>query len=171
MSLAPAFSIVLFALVTAACSDKRPIPGMGKDSSALILPTDSFPPHEHDTVDPPKGSWETGAVPEALEAAGLGPVSYEGTVRLRFLGPVGTRLRVPGAEIQVYIYADALARARETDLIDSVKVAPVNGHADWTMPPSIIVVNNVALIVLTRDEFLRRRIHAAVREHPVSAGR
>ena len=81
------------------------------------------------------------------------------------MGPQGMRLVLPGAEVQVFIYADALARARDTDRIDSTKVAPVTTHVDWIMPPSIIVINNAALIVLTRDETLRKQIHAAVRLH------
>ena len=141
---------------------------MGKDSSALIVSADSLPPHEHDTIDAPKGSWEARDVREALEVAGLGPITDEGSVRLPFMGPDGIRLRFPGAEVQVYIYSDALARARETDLVDSVKVAPVKGHVDWRMPPSIIVINNAALIVLTSNDLLRKRIHAAVRRYKVT---
>lgn len=144
---------------------------MGKDSPPLIPSDDSLPPHEHDSIDAPKGTWEARDVREALEARGLGPVTDEGSVRLPFMGPDGIRLRMPGAEIQVYIYADALARARETDLVDSVKVAPARGHVDWRMPPSIIVINNAALIVLTADDSLRKRIHAAVRKHRVTGGR
>lgn len=166
-----ALLLALLMTLSAACTEKTPSPSTGDTSPAGSTSSDtSFPPHEHDTIDAPGGVWVTQAVIGALESSGLGPVREEGIVRLPFLGPVGTRLTLPGAEIQVYLYADALARARETDLIDSVKVAPTGGHVDWRMPASIIVINNAALIVLTSDNLLRRRIHAAVRRHDPNQG-
>ena len=155
---------MLFAI--AGCSD-RPR-GLSTHDTALgqtSLNDTIFAPHEHDTIDAPRGVWTVDAIVGALERRGLGHVQRKGTIRQPFLGPAGALLEIPGAEIQVYLYADALARARETDLIDSLKVAPRRTHVDWRMPASIIVINNAALIVLTNDENLRKRIHAAVRLH------
>lgn len=157
----------LFMLFTAgACNEKVASKSNGDSTMNVAAATDAvFPPHEHDTIDAPKGVWSTEAVVGALESRGLGPVTIQGRVQQPFIGPVGTGLHLPGADVQVYLYADALARARETDLIDSLKVAPRGTHVDWRMPASIIVINNAALIVLTNDETLRKRIHAAVRLH------
>lgn len=135
------------------------------DSAEVPNRSAATAPHEHDTIDPGKGVWTTQAVIGALRSRGLGPVTVYGPIRIPFLGPSGTRLHLPQGEIQVYVYADALARARETDLIDSITVAPIGRHVDWRLPPSIISVNNAALIVLTRDSAFRKRVHAAVRLH------
>lgn len=164
-AIATAAFLSLLMVLASGCGDRPSIQKTGRVSSARSIPVDGFPPHEHDTIDAPEGVWDARAVRGALKAAGLGPVSDQGLVRLPFLGPDGTRLAIPGAEIQVYAYADAVARARETDLIDSLKVAPADGHVDWRMPASIIVTNNAALIVLTSDDVLRKRIHAAIRLH------
>ncbi|MEO7503225.1 MAG: hypothetical protein ABIW94_11360 [Gemmatimonadaceae bacterium] len=171
ISFASGIFLALSLVMASGCRDQKSDPESSNTSSSRVGPADSFPPHEHDTIDAPKGVWESRTVRGALEAAGLGPVSDDGVVSLAFLGPEGTRFGVPGAEVQVYIYADAIARSRETDLIDSLKVAPARGHVDWRMPPSIIVMNNAAVIVLSSDEVLRKRIHAAVRLHDVRQSR
>jgi hypothetical protein len=172
MSLVAATFLAMIVIAAPGCRDQKSSPEKNEDlSSTQGAPASSFPPHEHDTIDAPKGVWEVRAVRRALEVASLGPVSDDGVVHLPFLGPEGTRLGLPGAEVQVYIYADALARARETDLIDSLKVAPASGHVDWRMPASIIVTNNAAVIVLTSDDLLRKRIHAAVRLHDARQNR
>jgi len=164
-----AFSV---SMASSACSDRQSSPARSKTETTQISSDSSvFPPHEHDTIDAPKGVLEVNDVRARLEKAGIAPVSEEGGVRLAFLGGEGSRLVFPAGEILVYIYADALARARETDLIDSVRVAPAGGHVDWRMPASILVLNNVALVVLTNDEGLRKRIHAAVRQHDLGQRR
>jgi hypothetical protein len=159
-------SIALLAMLSAACDDQKRSSRIETGMEVQVGDT-SFAPHEHDTIDAPRGVWTFGDVIRTLRSNGLQPLTVDGPVQQRFMGPVGTRLSIPGAEVQVYIYADALARARDTDLVDSMKVAPRTMHADWRMKPSIVVINNAALIVLTDDETLRRRIHAAVRLHPL----
>ena len=156
----------LMVLASAACRDtpRNPSPRESVAERRANRDTNDVP-HEHDTIDAPRGVWSTRSVIGALVSNGLGPVKFDGVVHQPFIGPGGSRLRIPGAEIQVYVYADALARARDTDLIDSVKVAPRRLHVAWRLPASIIPVNNAALIVLTADSSLRRRIHAAVRLH------
>ncbi len=171
ISFASGVFLALSLVMASGCRDQKSDPESSNTSSSRVGPADSFPPHEHDSIDAAKGVWESRTVRGALEAAGLGPVSDDGVVRVPFLGPEGTRFGLPGAEVQVYVYADAIARSQETDLVDSLKVAPAGGHVNWRMPPSIIVVNNVAVIVLSSDEVLRKRIHAAVRQHDIRQDR
>lgn len=70
---------------------------------------------------------------------------------------------MPNGELQAYVYADAGALSRDVDVLDTVRVAPPTMMIEWRMPPSLIVSNNLALILLTRDPELRKQITGAVR--------
>ncbi|MEO7503227.1 MAG: hypothetical protein ABIW94_11370 [Gemmatimonadaceae bacterium] len=61
----------------------------------------------------------------------------------------------------MYIYGDAGALARDTDRLDTVGAAPPNMTVSWIMPPSLVVANNLALILLTREDELRQRVRRA----------
>lgn len=104
------------------------------------------------------------AVKERLIAVGFQPVDA-GPVRQPFLGPTGRTYRIKGGEMQAYIYGDAVALAREVDKLDTLRVAPPTMMVEWTMPPSLIVANNLAVILLTRDEKLRERVRSALKAY------
>lgn len=104
------------------------------------------------------------AVKERLIAVGFQPVDA-GPVRQPFLGPTGRTYRINGGEIQAYIYGDAIALAREVDKLDTLRVAPPTMMVEWTMPPSLIVANNLAVILLTRDKQLRVRLRKALKPY------
>ena len=107
--------------------------------------------------------WTLANVEEALRKNGLNPVTA-GSVRQPFLGGEGALYRIGPAELQVYLYADAGAVARDTDLLDTARVAPPTMQVSWRMPPTLIVDNNMAAILLTRDDALRKRIRTAFKE-------
>lgn len=91
------------------------------------------------------------------------PVTDARPVRQPFLNVAGTVLRVAGAELQVYVYGDAVACGRDTDARDTARVAPPTTMITWRTRPSLVTSNNLAAIVLTTDEALRHRISAALR--------
>ena len=64
-------------------------------------------------------------------------------------------------EIQVYVYRSAAARNRDTSQLDPQRIAPPGVSPTWLMPPSLVVDGNLALIVLTRNEELRKKLAAA----------
>lgn len=116
-----------------------------------------------DTVAAQHETWSLAALSARLRGAGLTADVAGGTVRQPFMSVAGTLLLVGDAEVQAYIYADALARARDTDQLDTARVAPPNTMITWTAPPTLVIDNNLALIVLARDRALARRIRNAVR--------
>ena len=115
------------------------------------------------TVDARPLLWDSHAVVTRLSAAGLLP-EPQGEIRQPFLGAPGTTVRLAGgaAEIQVFIYGDAGAVGRDTKGLHPTRVAPATMQITWIMPASLVVDNNLAAIVLTRDEALRMRIRAAL---------
>ena len=112
--------------------------------------------------------WTLTNLEEALRKNGLNPVRG-GSVRQPFLGGEGVLYQMGQADLQVYLYADAGAAARDTDPLDTTRVAPPTMQISWRLPPTLIVDNNMAAILLTRDAGLRRQIRAAIeRSHRVS---
>lgn len=99
-----------------------------------------------------------------LRTAGFNPQVGE-QVEQSFLGVPGTLLRLPEAELQVYTYSDRVARAGDTASLDTARVVPPTMRITWIMPASLVTVENVAVIVLTRDEVLRTRIRNALTTH------
>ena len=55
--------------------------------------------------------------------------------------------RRPGRNLQVFIYGDAAARGRDTDRLDTVRVAPPNTMVTWKEPASLLMNNNLAVVV------------------------
>ena len=131
--------------------------------------SDSVPPPPPAVVTRPKDTvagagrlqWTLTNLEDALRNNGLNPIRG-GSVRQPFLGGEGVLYQIGQADLQVYLYADAGAVARDTDPLDTTRVAPPTMQISWRMPPTLIVDNNMAAILLTRDAGLRRQIRAAI---------
>jgi hypothetical protein len=115
-----------------------------------------------DTVGSGSINWTLSDLQRRLSGVGLEPVAA-GEVRQPFMGGPGMRYEVDGGELQAYIYADAGAVARDTDRLDPATVSPPTMMISWKMPPTLIVSNNLALILLTSDPQLRKKIRDAVK--------
>jgi hypothetical protein len=107
--------------------------------------------------------WTLANLEETLRKSGLNPVR-RGRVAQPFFGGEGILYQIGLAELQVYLYADAGAVARDTDPLDTTRVAPPTMQVSWRMPPALIVDNNMAAILLTRDRALRQKIRAAIKK-------
>ena len=105
--------------------------------------------------------WTLTNLEQALRKNGLNPIRG-GSVRQPFLGGEGVLYQMGPADLQVYLYADAGAVARDTDPLDTTRVAPPTMQISWRMPPTLIVDNNMAAILLTQDAGLRRKIRTAI---------
>ncbi len=113
--------------------------------------------------------WSLGNLEMALHRAGVTAVR-NGPIKQPFLGPPGMAYRLPGGELQAYVYADAVALGRDTDGLDTTSVSPPTMKINWVMPPSLITENNLALILLTRDPRLKQRISRAIEAKAVHGG-
>lgn len=117
-----------------------------------------------DTIPWPPVQWTADTVRVALEESGLGPAQVLGTIHQPFMRAPAMVIAVPGATLQVFIYGDAAARGRDTDRLDTVRVAPPNTMVTWKEPASLLMNNNLAVVVLTRDAAVRHRIRDALEE-------
>lgn len=115
-----------------------------------------------DTVSPYEGVWDLATVRGHLARAGVA-TTEAGDVRQPFMGARGVRLRGGSGEMQVFIYADAGARARDTDRLDSTAlVLPATGGAEQSAA-SIVTANNLAVIVVGPDSALLRTVTGVLR--------
>ena len=115
-----------------------------------------------DTIGSGSINWTFAALHSALSNSGLHPIE-SGRVRQPFLGAGGMRYQLNGGELQAYIYGDAGAVARDTDRLDTATLSPPEMMIHWRMSPTLIVSNNLALILLTNDKELRARVRDAVK--------
>lgn len=122
-----------------------------------------------DTVAAAPRQWTAGGVDSALERMGA-QARPAGTVRQPFLSVPGTRFVLAAGELQVYLYGDAAARGRDTDVLDSARAAPRTMQILWRMPPTLITNNNLAAVLLTRDSTTRQRVITALTAHDRATG-
>ena len=136
--------------------------GDGNRQNQVPPPPAATVAHPKDTAaGASRPQWTLANLEQVLRKNGMNPVR-EGAVRQPFMGGEGVLYRVGPAELQVYLYADAGAVARDTDPLDTARVAPPNMQVSWRMPPTLIVDNNMAAILLTSDDALRRQIRAVI---------
>ena len=127
----------------------------------------------HDTAAVHAVTWDVAKVEASLRDAGLAAAEASGVVRQPFMAVPGALLRlVPSAangasassrgEVQAFVYGDQVARARDTDRLDPVRVAPPAMMVSWRATPELIVDNNRAVIVLASDASIRERVRRAI---------
>ena len=115
-----------------------------------------------DTVSPYEGMWDLATVRGHLARAGI-TTTEEGEIRQPFMGARGTRLRGDRGELQVFIYADAGARARDTDRLDSNALVLPGGAGSDRGPAAVVTANNLAVIVVGRDSALLESVSGVLR--------
>lgn len=115
-----------------------------------------------DTVSPYEGVWDLATVRGHLAKAGVA-TTEEGDVRQPFMGARGYRLRGGSGEMQVFIYADAGARARDTDRLDSTALMVPTASGSGQAPAAIVTADNLAVIVVAPDSALLKTVTGVLR--------
>lgn len=108
------------------------------------------------------GRWDECNVRQRLERAGLAPQRVTGEVRQPFLRVPGIAYRVGRAELQVYLYDDAPALARDLARVDSVRVQGPDTTVSWSATPTLITSNNLAAILLSDHDTQIERVRLAL---------
>lgn len=109
-----------------------------------------------------RGQWRLCSVQDRLERAGLAPRLDPDTLRQPFLRVPGRRLQVGTAELQLFVYTDAAAAARDVAPLDTVRVAPAAMLVEWIAPPTLITSNNLVAILLSRNPRQIERVRNAL---------
>lgn len=115
----------------------------------------ALPPR--DSVSAHAPTWDLDLAVGALRSAGMRPV-VEGPVREPFFGVQGTLVNVPGAELELFVYGDAIAAGRDIDGLDTLTVSPRGRRVVWRKPPALVTSNNLVTIVLTESSAVRDQV-------------
>lgn len=129
------------------------------------------PPLKVDSVSPTMPPWNVARLQAALASLGIGTVAVAAPIHQSFMGVPGTILRLmqagrPVGDAQVFVYADAVSRGRDTDRLDSVRVSPRAAAIQWQYPPALVTSSNLAIVVLTSDPAVRATVRKAVSAPP-----
>ena len=163
----------------AGCGDARKAPSAA--DSVVVAPRRSAPVPivtvtplpAPDSVRAHALQWTGELVMDALASAGLSPL-VRGSTREPFMGIPGVLIDITGGEVEMFIYGDANAAARDVDQLDTLVVGPRGQHVVWRKPPALVNANNLVLIVLTADPAVRTRVRNAIDPpivHPPAEGR
>lgn len=110
------------------------------------------------------GRWDECNVRQRLERAGLAPQPITGEIRQPLFGVPGMGYRVGHAELQVYLYADASALAKDLARIDTVRVQgpDTTARVTWSATPTLITSNNMAAVLLSDQGTQIERVRLAL---------
>ena len=128
-------------------------------SIAVVYPESATVP-AHDTVDAHAANWTVDLVRGRLSSGGM-TTTVTGPVQSKHMSVPGTRVHVPGADLEVYIYSDANATAQDVDRFDKLMRMP-DGTLMWQKPPALITANNLVVLVLTPDPTVRENIRRVI---------
>jgi len=120
------------------------------------------------TMPPPGGTcpafglWQACSVEDRISRAGLAVNRREEGVRHDFMSVEGLVWETSRAEIQVFLYASEADRKRDTDLLDTVFVAPQGKRIMWRWPAQLVTSSNMAAIILSLNGRQAERIALAL---------
>jgi hypothetical protein len=115
----------------------------------------ALPPR--DSVSAHAPTWDLDLAVGALRSAGIRAV-VAGPVHESFFGVQGTLLNIPGAELELFVYGDAIAAGRDIDGLDMLTVSPHGRRVVWRKPPALVTSNNLVTIVLTANPAVREQV-------------
>jgi hypothetical protein len=111
---------------------------------------------------PTYGLWQACNVEDRISRAGLAVNRREEGVQHDFMSVDGLVWETSRAEIQVFLYASEADRKRDTDMLDTVFVAPEGRRVMWRWPATLVTSNNMAAIILSLNGRQAERIALAL---------
>jgi hypothetical protein len=153
-------------LAAAACSsDARQADGARADSAHGASVGASAPAAA--SVGPPtdagtNGLWSAGSLEKRLDLQGMAPRRLPAPIHHSFLAVAGTRYQLGNAELQVFIYEDSAAVARDVSRLDTVTVSPLAEPVQWPRKATLVINANLAAILLSENPLQIERVQRAL---------
>jgi hypothetical protein len=158
----------LLVLVAAVGCDRQSRPSAAAADSALAgLPRGAPDADADSTACPDTGLWAQCSVEKRLEDAGFVPRPDQDAPERRagFAAPV-LGYTLGRARLEVFIYGDAAAAARDLAALDTVRVAPPGERGDWGGPPHLMRSANLIAVLVTLNERQAERVQLALTAGP-----
>ena len=111
---------------------------------------------------PTWGLWQACSVEDRISRAGLAVNRKDKGVKHDFMSVEGLVWETSRAEIQVFLYASEADRKKDTDMLDTVFVAPQGKRIMWRWPAQLVTSNNMAAIILSLNGRQAERLALAL---------
>jgi hypothetical protein len=108
------------------------------------------------------GLWTIASIEKRLDLQGMVPRRLPAPVSYPFLTVPGTAYQLGNAELQVFIYEDAAALARDVSRLDTTTVSPREAPMQWPRKATLITNANLAAILLGENALQIERVQRAV---------
>jgi hypothetical protein len=159
-SLAGAALIAVFA-----CSgDAREADSLRADSAqrATVAASVAATKHPGRTDAGTNGLWDIVSLEKRLDLQGMVPRRIPEPVRHPFLAVPGTAYHLGNAQLQVFIYDDTAAVARDVSRLDTATVSPPSAPVLWPAKATLITNANLAAILLSDNAIQIERVQRAL---------
>jgi hypothetical protein len=144
-------------------SDSVAAPGLAAAPAGRPAP---IPAPGDSTACPEDGRWRLCSVVDRLEDAGLVPKKQEEPVKHEFFSVPGTAFKVARGDLEVFIYDDVAAVARDVAALDTVRVAPTGELGPWRTRPAFIRSANLIAVYVSMSETQIERVQLALGAGP-----
>lgn len=113
---------------------------------------------------PMEGLWTPCAIEDRLVHAGVVLEKQPEPAKYPFFSVPGVRYHVGSADHQllVFVYPSAQAREQDTAALDSATAAPPGTPVSWPEPPTLVVSNNLAAVILSLNDRTVERLALAL---------
>ncbi len=163
-------SIAIAWFVAAACASPEPdradsVTGDRAGAIATVPaaePRDSSVLSRADTMEGGLRLWNTANLEKRLDLQGMAPQRLPDPVRHSFLSVTGTAYTLGNAELQVFIYPNTAAAARDVAPLDTVSVSPPSERIAWGAKATLITNRNLAAILLSDNALQIERVQRAL---------
>lgn len=111
---------------------------------------------------PSTGKWDEALLTQRLVNAGLAPRADDSLPsHPNFtVSPIG--LRVGKAHVLAWIFADSVARKKQSEAIDTLTAIPRGQPNVWAEPPMFVVHNNLMAVLVGGSDRQRERVRLAI---------
>jgi hypothetical protein len=116
------------------------------------------------------GRWAVCSVLQRLDRAGLAPRRDSGTVAVRPLIQPAVRVHVGRSDMEIFVYADSAARARDAARLDRGKYISAAAQPTIRREATLIESANLLAILHSSDDHQRERVSDALTAGPPQPG-
>ena len=110
-----------------------------------------------------EGDWRSCSIEKRLTDAGFVPIK-KGPAPTGIFPVEGTSYALGNAELHVYVFSSAKAREQAIAAIDTATVSRRGATPQpWPMPPTLIVSNNLAAVLISDNARQVERVQNAIR--------
>jgi hypothetical protein len=161
--------VALVAPLLAACQRDRA--SGGAESTAIAATPAPAVPAAAKGPCPATGAWAVCSVVERLTRAGLGTRLDSLSATEPPLSPPGALVHLGASQLELYIYPDTAARAREQAKLDRAKYLDYATPQNMRQQPTLIISANLIAILQSRNDHQRERVADAITAGPPQPSR